>query len=302
MQLPACHLISTWFVIAGCGPVAASTQLVVLPHREPQQVFTGEARAISVVWQNAGDEATEAELRTRLFQATSATAVQLGEAPWKRLEVLPGQTVIESATLAFPAVKAETRFLVQWLAGTNTVLGTTDVLVYPTNLLAELQTLAGAEPVGVFDPDNQLKPLLKALAVDMLDLENSGIEDFAGNLAIFGPFKSKAQVRRDLARQIESLARKGAGVVWLQPPPEIKPPPARRESPQPSFYTVPFGKGAVVVVQADMVAQLATSPQAQLNLIHFARLARNPAAPALPDLTQEHGWGRPVPGSHTHTL
>ena len=194
--------------------------------------------------------------------------------------MLPGQTVLESATMTFPPVKAETRFLVQWLEGTNKVAGTTEVLVYPPDLLKGLKPLAGEEPLGVLDPQNQLKPLLRAVAADFQDLEDTGLEDYHGKLAIIGPFQTKAQMRESLVnRSVKALARRGAAVVWIQPPPE------KRQELKPSFYAVPEGKGAVVVVQAHLVANLAEKPQAQLNLIQFARLALHSEPLQLPRLT-----------------
>ncbi len=213
----------------------------------------------------------------RLMQLTSATATTLAEQPWKTLQVLPGQTVIESATLDFPDVRAETHFLIQWIDTTNHAFGATEVRVYPTNLLAELKTLAGERlPVGVFDPANLLKPLLNALKMDCEDLQESGVARFTGKLAIAGPFDTREQMPGDLRERIEKLARKGAGVVWLQPPPES------RDKLQPSFRIVPVGAGAVVVVQAQLIGNLADSPQAQLNLIQLCRLARQPEPPSLP--------------------
>jgi hypothetical protein len=166
------------------------------------------------------------------------------------------------------------------LEGTNNVIGTTEILVYPPDLLKELNPLLGEKPLGVFDPLNHLKPLFKATAVEYENLEDTGLEDYHGKLAIFGPFQSRAQMRESLAnRSVKALARKGVAVVWIQPPPE------KRPELKPSFYTVPESKGAVVVVQAGLVAGLAESPQAQLNLIQFARLALHPEPPQLPDLT-----------------
>src|ERR1035437_3374124 len=127
-------------------PVATLSELQLLPGGDSSGVFAGEARKISTVWHNDGDKVWEGEISARIFQTSSATAVRLGEMPWKKLQVLPGQTVIESVQLDFPAVKAETKFLVQWLENTNHIIGRTEVLVYPTNLLAELKTLAGDEP------------------------------------------------------------------------------------------------------------------------------------------------------------
>src|ERR1039458_8627212 len=157
-------------VMAACWPGAASAQLQLLPDREPQRVFAGDARKITVTWRNAGDKNASADVRTRLYQASSATAVPLSEKNWKKIEILPGQTVLESASMDFPAVNAETRFLIQWLAGTNRVIGKTEVLVYPTNLLSELKPLLGDANFGVLDPNNELKPLLKTAKVDFIDL------------------------------------------------------------------------------------------------------------------------------------
>ena len=273
--------------IAG-WPVAALAELQLLPGGESPGVFAGEARKISTVWHNDGDKVWEGEISARIFQTSSATAVRLGEMWWKKLNVLPGQTVLESAQFEFPAVKAETKFLVQWLENTNRVIGKTEVLVYPTNLLAELKPLAGGEALGVFDPQNQLKPLLKNLKIDFVNLETSDLENFSGKLAIIGPFQTKTQMREGLAGQIQTLAKKGTAIVWLQPPPEPSPRPSpirwEREKLQPSFYSVPEKQSSVVIIQPDLVADLADNPQSQLNLIYFCKLALHPQPPALPDL------------------
>jgi len=267
------------FAMACFWPVAAFAQLQLVPDKEPQQVFAGEGRQIATVWRNGGDQIFEGEIHARILQTSSATVVQVGEVPWKKLQVLPQQTVLESAQLDFPAVKAETKFLVQWLENTNRVIGKTEVLVYPTNLLAELKPLAGDEPLGAFDPLNQLKPLLKNLKLAFTDLENSGLENFSGRLAIVGPFQSQAKMREGLVGQIQTLAKKGAAVVWLQPPPE------KRDKLAPSFYSVPESTNAVVVVQPELVANLPDNPQAQLNLIYFCKLALQPEALHLPNST-----------------
>lgn len=260
-------------------PVAALAQLQLVPDKQPQQVFAGEARQIATVWHNAGDPIFDGEIRARILQTSSATVVQVGEAPWKKLQVLPQQTVLESARLDFPAVKAETKFLVRWLANTNRLLGKTEVLVYPTNLLAELKPLAGGEALGVFDPQNRLKPLLKNLNLDFTDLENTDLKNFSGRLAIIGPFQSQARMREGLANQIKSLAKRGVAVVWLQPPPE------KRDQLAPSFYSVSESTNAVVVVQPEPVANLPDNPQAQLNLIYFCKLALQPEPLQLPKPT-----------------
>ena len=300
-------------LLLGAFTGTARGDLAVVRDGEPTRVFAGAARQIAVVWQHTGDAAVTADVRMRLIQTSSATAVTIGEWPWKKLQVLPGQTVLEKASLDFPEVKAETRFVIKWLDGSSgtgvppvrssngtekdpahgaspeqirkmpvPLLGTTEVLVYPTNLLAELKTLAGEEQLlGVFDPDNVLKPLLKAVGIEFADLEDTGIADFRGKLAIIGPFATREQMPGDLTERIEKLARKGAGAVWLQPPPRP------REKLQPSFRTVTIGEGTVIVAQPQLIANLADNPPAQLNLLHFCRLARVPEPSRLPNLNQQ---------------
>jgi hypothetical protein len=259
------------------GAVAASAQLQLVADCESQRVFGGEARPLSLVFSNGGAAPVKVELRTRLVQASSATVVPIAERPWKQLQVLPNQTVVEVMTLDFPAVKAETRFLIQWVAGASNIVGRTEVLVYPTNLLTQLTALAGDEPLGVFDPADALKPLLRLQAVPFQDLFEDGPDKFRGKLAVFGPFETKAQMRTSLRDDIRALAKRGIAVVWLQPPPE-------KHAPiKPSFYFVSEGGGIVVVAAHSLVAQLATRPEAQLNLLGLAEEALHPTPMNLPE-------------------
>jgi hypothetical protein len=267
-------------LVALGGQTLFGAQLEVLTNKEPQRAFGGQARDIPIVWRNPGSTTAMAEIRLRLFQTTSATAVLLTEKFWKKLEVLPAQTVLETAAVEFPRVKAETQFLLTWLESTNRVLGRTEVLIYPTNLLEDLKPLADGKPIGVFDPNDLLKPLLKGLRMEFMDLEASGLDHFSGKLAVLGPFHSPAQMREGLANEILKLAKKDIGIVWIQPPRKDK-------KIRPSFYSIPEDKTGLVIVQPELVSDLAESPQAQLNLIQFCRLALNPEPPLLPGLATQ---------------
>jgi hypothetical protein len=278
-------LVSIRSALRGSEQIETERQVKLLTierlTREPQRVFAGPNRAFNVTWQNTGSKAATADLQMRLVQTSTWTTTVIGDSPWKQLQVLPSQTVLEEATLDFPAVKAETRFLVQWLAGTNQVLGTTEVLVYPTNLLAELSVMVGEEgTLGVFDPTHQLKPLLGGVGVEFQDLEDTGVASFRGQLAILGPFDSRKDMPADLTRRVQEMAGKGMATVWMQPAPDP------RDKLRPSFETVAVGAGTVVVMQHDLVPDLAVSPQSQLNLIHCCRLALQPEPPRLPDMNR----------------
>jgi hypothetical protein len=270
-------------LLALCWPgvVFAFGDLKCLPDGQPQRVFAGDARGISVIFYNPTVADNEWKLHARVFQTSSSTAVWISEEPWQRLAVPANETVLESVRLDFPAVRAETKFLVQWVAGSNQVVGSSEIWVYPTNLFHDLKSLLGEGILGVLDPNDQLKPLLEQNGVTFQDLGEMALEDFRGKLAVVGPFQSKAQIRGGLALAIERIARKGVAVVWMQPP---APP---DDEVKPSFYTVPEGKGAVVIVQPELVADLSENPKSQLNLIYFCKLALHPAPPQLPNLFPE---------------
>lgn len=261
--------IGTWLLLLLLvGEVQA--QLQVVPAGRPQAVFGGMNQNVTVQLRNVGGQAVESELRLVLLQTSAATAMRSSEVPWKRLLVLPGQTVVEAAAVTFPAVRAETRFLVLWVAGPSNIVGRTEVLVYPKNLLAQLKAFVGDTPIGVFDPMNDLKPLLRAAAVEFQNLQEIGTDNFSGRLAVFGPFPGATLVGNELAGPIGRLARKGTGIVWLQPPPEPW------SKLQPSFYSVPFGLNAVIIVQPELVQNLVAEPHSQLNLIQLCGLALQP--------------------------
>jgi hypothetical protein len=271
------HHPAFWLLALCSGAFAVQAELTVVPDAEPQRLFAGERCKVAVVLHNSGQAAFAGAITAQVFQVTSATAARLHGSPGKALHVLPGQTVVESVSLWLPEVMAETGFLIRWLENTQRVCGTTSVRVFPTNLLASLRPLAGEAPPGVFDPTDQLKPLLRPLDVPFQDLAEDGTDKFTGRLAIFGPFESKQQMRASLANDIRALAKRGVAVVWLQAPP------GPHDPLRPSFYTVRVSGGTVVVAQARLVARLAENPEAQLNLLRLAELALRPAPFDLPD-------------------
>ncbi len=256
---------------------AGAPKLPLIAATAPQQLFAGLHRVVSVKLQNDLGTPVVADLRVRLLQTTTATTTTIAEQGWKQVQLLPGQAILESITLDFPPVRAETPFLIQWIAGVTNVVGATEVLAYPTNLLTQLKTLAGDEPLGVFDPTDELKPLLRSLAVEFQDLIEDGTDKYQGKLAVFGPFETKTQMRASLRDDIRTLAKRGVAVVWLLPPPEIRAPL------KPSFYVVREAGGAVVVAAPSLVTQLAERPEAQLNLLRLAEEALQPTPLALPE-------------------
>jgi len=232
------------------------------------EVFGGRPVRIQVQWRNPHDGALEIHGRIRRFQLASATAVPCGDSPWKTIRILPHQTILEPVTLEFPQVNAETRFLVQWLDGTNPPFGSTVVLVHPTNLLDQLKpwTTPG-NGLGIWDAQEKLKPLLNERNLPFTDLECTGRETFRGTLAIFLDHDTDTAPPPWRAPAIKGMAIQGVGVLWIRPPIE-RPRPA-----QPSYRAVKLRTGSVVIAHPELVTDLAHRPESQLNLIALCRLA-----------------------------
>jgi len=248
--------MAVWLV-AAVWPLPAVAQIELVVDAEPPAVFAGRPQNIHVTLRNIGDTIAKSETQTLLFQLTSATAVPIGNArPWKRLKIQPRQTVLETLTLEFPPVRSSTRFRVELLG-----IGSTEVIDYPNDLLRQLSALAGEQPLGVYDPDGQLKPLLKEAAVTVADFET---EPTDCKLALVWSGAAS------LPDSITSRVKRGMSTVWI------------RSSTIPTTYAVHREAGVIVVAPASTVRGLADSPLAQLNLIRDAELALEPDALRLP--------------------
>lgn len=264
-----------WCIVFWLGAAAAPAQLQTVSAEAPQACFGGAARPICVMWRNPEETCLKHTLRARILQASASTVMPCGEVPWKELEVLPGQTILESASLTFPAVNAETRFLVQWVTERNHIVGITETRVFPRDLLADLRPLLQGKPLGILDPLNQFKPVLAAVNVETIDLSDTS--EFTGELAVLGPFESVQQFRETGARGWLSLAAKGRTLICVRPPGDAK------DGLIPSFETVSLEKGRIVFVQPEMIRDLGQRPVSQLNLLRLVRLALSPEPTRWPD-------------------
>src|SRR5580692_3272463 len=116
------RLLSPLILIACALLNAEGAQLELVAGAQPESVFSGAHRTVPLVFRNDGSRSFDHEIRARVFQTETSVALLLRQVSWKKLQVLPGQTVLESAQLDFPVVAAETKFLIQWLDETNHVI------------------------------------------------------------------------------------------------------------------------------------------------------------------------------------
>lgn len=244
-------------LFAALCPLSAAAQINLVPDPETQSVFTACTQTVRVALRNHTDSIATSDVVLKLFQLTTGRAVPVGgPRSWKTITVLPQQTILENLALALPDVRASTRYRVELIG-----IGAVEVIAYPTNLLRRLGALAGDQPLGVFDPDGKLKPILKQAGVSIADFE---IEPGESRLAIIWSDVT------NLPDSIASRVKKGMAAVWI------------RSSPIPTTYAVHLGEGVVIVAAASSMRGLTDSPSPQLNLIHDAELALQPDVFRLP--------------------
>lgn len=266
------------------GLLAFAPEFLRASERYPEPprhaVFGGSASSLPVPLHTTLSPGPAPEVLVHRLQLATSTAAALETLSLGPIPLPAGLLLLDSPPVPFPAVRAPTRFLVQWLTKDGQRLGSTEVEVYPTNLLAELAPLAGGLPIGLLDPQHQLQPRLQALHIRCVDLTRSDLADFEGRLAIFGPFSHQHPAPPDLARDLHTRSKHPLAAVWLTPPADTTSP----GSPLvPSFHVVQLGRATVVVAQGDLVRDLTLNPRAQQTLTLLARHAVRPRAFGLPE-------------------
>lgn len=260
-----------WLAALAAGAVE------VVPPAAPQRVFAGGVRAVEVRLRNDAAEPARVEVRVHLFQLTSVTAAPVGGVrAWKTLTVQPGQTVVESASVELPVVRAATRFAARWLDAGGRLLGVTEIWAHPDNLLDALKPLAGGQPIGVAEGKPGLQLVLVARGIPVAEMKHA--EDwnrFRGRLAFVANQPESTQGELRLEPALLARAKEGLAVVWFQTPPAISPPAL------PVVERVRVGRGTVLLAPASLLDGLAATPAAQLALVRLAELALAPPAQLL---------------------
>jgi hypothetical protein len=244
--------------------------------RSEQCVFGGGPSRIQTIFRNRGETPVKLSLKSRLYQASAATLAPVGESkPFRTVTVDANQAVIETVEVDLPATRAEATFLLQWQSD-GQKLGSVLIRAFPTNLLDRLASLS-AKPVGLFDPDGGLRSAFTSQSIQSL----ASVDDFSsfdGTLLIVAPSRDKE--KRANPESIVLCARRGVGVVWIQPST------ANELMNPPSSYVVNAGEGRVVVAQSCSVTNLAQSPTSQVALVRLAELATGHRKLELPKNSQ----------------
>jgi hypothetical protein len=259
--------LAALFLVSGVLSARADLEIVVPD--TPQIVFAGTPAAAALKVRNPDPERREQEFSIRLVQLSSSIAMPIGETqPWKKIEVLAGQTVVESVPVTLPEVRAATSFRIE-VSAAGRVVARLPILGCPREMLKRLAEWGGETPVGVYDRDAKLKPMLQKAEIPFTDLEpGDDPAAYRGRVAILGPFASEAGADwKDLAGK---LAGKGVAVVVLLPQLRAFP------------FSEAVREGSVVVARGVRVDDLAGSAAQQLALLRLVELALTPTVQPAP--------------------
>jgi hypothetical protein len=242
------------------NPVASWSQAEFVTDSKPQAVFAG-SQSVRATFRNPGIEATKTDLRFRLYQASASTLMPLSDTKsWKTIDLPASQTVVEQMTLELPPTRGETVMQIAWFDGQRK-LGSTRLQVFPAGLLKPLATLAGDSPLALLDLEDRLKPAFQEIPVKELK-DSDDLDSSEASLIIIAPVSPERRPA-GLTAAVKRKAEAGRGIVWIQ---------AGTLTPI-AAYLLSESSGHIVVGDAATVANFATSPLAQLALVHMAELA-----------------------------
>lgn len=262
-------------LVALCIPVALG-QAELVPNQKVRDVFAGP-NELTLLWTNKGTEQINVELIGKVFQAGGNIAIVLPLEIKTKLQLFPNQTALVPASIVAPDVRGKTTLLVQWHAGSE-VIGTTELTVFPRDILHELELLAGETPMAVVTCDDIFRNAFKIAKAKFHALERNDAGDYKGKLMIV----------KDASLSIESLhttlspaAVRGATVVCILPDGDEKTPL------RPTFFATQHGRGVIVFVQDQFIENFDINPESQSRLADICRLATKPGRTGLPIISKD---------------
>ena len=250
-------------------PLRAAEPLEWVQPDLPAVVFSGRPQSVMFHVRNGSDSVHRQEVRARLFQLSSSTAMPVGDTfRWKTITLQPGQTVREKVDLKLPEVRTETRFLLRWMGDEDRLLGLTEFWASPASPLLPLKLITGPQGVGIYDPENDLKKELVRQGIAFTDLAT--VEKPASSpLTIIIPPSETNRISRDWLRQYIAHAKEEGttAIVWLERPDN------RRAPPVSQIEVTRHGKATVVLVRNVSPRDISLSPAMQLTLVQSAEIA-----------------------------
>ncbi|HKX62803.1 MAG TPA: hypothetical protein VJS65_13180 [Verrucomicrobiae bacterium] len=250
-----------FFLLVSVLPLSGAS--VEILSTGPQATFGGGLRLIEIILRNSARTNVQLHLRHQVLQVSSTIVAPWSEVlPVREVTVVSNQTVIERVEVAFPTVRAVSRFVIRLLDGRES-LGHIDVQVYPENLLSN--TLASAGAITLLSVTGELKEVIES-GLTGIDPDSVPSQPARPRLLIVGPAFPEGFNASRIAEVIERV--KPATNVVL-----IFPGEAESSLIGPSFYPLRVNQGNLVCVRHDTLSNLKMDPRAQMRLARIIRLA-----------------------------
>jgi hypothetical protein len=259
------RLVQLLAFLLAVAPKLSAAQLTVVPAQDVF-LFAGAKGNIPVTVQNAGEEAITQELSYRIYQASSAILVPLGEkAP------IPQQSFpsLASLTIALPFTPPEVRAITPFILKVylnDTEIGALNITVVPPKVFNRLKEL-NLKQILLYEPAPWLRPLLDENGVEITDEPSPDV-----NLQIVhlpNPDAEMSWRDRASSNSVPTLFITGRGVSGAE---KLLP-----------TKSVPKNDRRAVVLQDWFIPDLQDNPLSQLRLLRAIQLACKPELELAPD-------------------
>jgi hypothetical protein len=273
--MTANRTILPFAIMALCAP-AVFGQAALFPNQKLRGVFPG-TNQFTLLWTNKGAERIDLDLIGKVFQTGGNIAIVLPIEIKTKLQLFPNQTALVPASLVAPDVRGKTKLLIQWQAASE-VIGNTEVVVFPRDLLHELELLAGETPIAVVTSDETIKNAFKVAKAKFDALEKADAADYKGKLMIV---KDASLSIEALRKTLAPVATRGAVVVCIIPSSDDTTPL------RPTFFATEYGRSVMVFVQEQFVENFDINPESQSRLVEICKLAIKPDRRGLPMISKD---------------
>jgi hypothetical protein len=251
----------TWkLTLASLVVVTLLGQPSLVPDKQIPAMFPGENK-LMLIWTNNGPDQIGVEIKANVFQAASDLALRLPIQIVKHLQLLPNQAALMPVSIDTPDVRTKTRLVVQWQQGAK-IIGTNQVVIYPPDILRELEQISSDKPIGLASEDEGFSRAFMKAKINFESVQKEQIDSYTGNLLIVNnpafligaPKKALISAARRSVAVISIIGNTGENRVL-----------------QPNLFGARYGRVVVVFIRDNTLENFENNPESQMCLIDACR-------------------------------
>jgi hypothetical protein len=259
------RLLQLFAFLLAVVPKLSAAQLTVVPAHDVF-LFAGVKGNIPITFQNESDDTIMQELTYRIYQASSATIVPLGEKAPLPQQTFPSQA---SVTIALPLTPPEVRAITPFILKVylnDAEIGALNITVVPPKVFSRLKELK-LKQIFLYEPAPWLRPLLDENDVEITDEPSPDV-----NLQIVhlpNPDAEMSWRNRASSNSVPTLFITGRGVPGAE---KLLPTKSVQKNDRPTL-----------VLQDWFIPDLQENPLSQLRLLRAIQLVCKPELELAPD-------------------